>query len=51
MAFENVEASGSFEVEHDDRPFGRSHCETLSVLVEVDCREAGYHPGIIRQFR
>ena len=40
MAFENVEAGSGLEVEHDDRPFGCCHRETLGVHVEVDGREA-----------
>ena len=40
VAFEDVEASGGFEVEHDDRSFGRPYRETLGVHVEVDSWEA-----------
>lgn len=40
MTFENVEAGGSLEVEHDDRSFGCSHRKPLSVPVEIDGWEA-----------
>lgn len=43
VALEDVEARGGLEVEHDDRSFGRSHSETLSIHVEVDGWEAVKH--------